>query len=370
MNMKYGNIFLFAIPSTLTTGHFNEYFINNSQNVYLFLMPLNNHPPKVVLYHYQKSKKISETLFHWYKGNSPILRYLFFYLYYLWTVLFILPSRTLILATTPQYCLFNGLFNLIKQIRVVYHVGDYYPGKKGAMSLYQKLVHYYNNRMKYVIYCSPLLERILRNDKQKKDGNRSSWVFGIKKKPVNRSVETNLMGYIGMLRPKQGVDIVFETLKKDKKLKLEIIGDGPMFTELKKMSEKFGLNKRVRFLGLLQNDKDIERVVSRWQIGLAPYDPSRDNMTYYTEPSKIKFYLEYKIPVIMTKITYMAKELEEHRGGVCIDYNSKSLLKAINNIQNDYNEYKRGVTKLIKKYEYTELYDKQFKFFRTLWEKP
>ena len=366
--MKYGNIFLFAIPSTLTTGHFNEYFINNSENLYLFLMPLSNHPPKVILYHYHKTKIAKKISFYFYKGKNSVLRYLFFYLYYLWSVLFIIPPKTLILATTPQYCFLSSVFYFLKKIRVVYHVGDYYPGKKGAMSLYQKLVHYYNLRMRYVIYCSPLLEKILRTGKPKVDGNRSSWVFGIKNKPVKRQVIPNLMGYIGMLRPKQGVDIIFDAVKTNKKLKLEIIGDGPLLEELKKTSRKLRLDKRVSFLGLIQDEKETSRVVSRWQIGLAPYDPSRQNMTYYTEPSKIKFYLEYKLPVIMTKITYMARELEKYRGGVCTNFESKSLLKAIKKIQNNYNEYKAGVEDLCEKYEYKKLYDKQFKFFRALWQ--
>lgn len=365
--MKYNNILLFTIPSTLHTGHFNQYFIENSNNLYLYIMPLSTQKPEIKLQHFQKGKKISEKRYFWYKGSNRLLRYIFLYIYYLAIVFNILPRKTIVFATIPLFCFMSNFFDKIKSIKIVYFIGDYYPkSKEGLMKLYQALIHYYNKRLKYVVYCSPIIESILRTNKQKVDGNRNCLVYGLTKKNIVKKTQNNLLGFIGVLRKGQGLEIVFEYLKKNSQFKLEIIGEGPALSNLKETVNVLELNNRVKFYGFVQKEKKIINIVKKWQIGLAPYDPSPFNMTYYADPSKVKFYLEYKLPVIMTKITYMANELQKYHGGVCIDYNYISLKQAIKKIQKNYDYFLTGVNKLINVYGYDALYDKQFKFFRTI----
>ena len=364
--MKYGNILLFSIPSTLSTGHFNDYFIANSENLYLYLLPLSTQKPVVKLLHFHQGKKKSVRSFFLYRGNNKIIRYIFFYLYYIYILIRILPNKTIVFATTPQYCFLSGLFNLLKSIKIVYHVGDYYPHSKGFMKMYQALIHYYNARMKYVTYCSPLLESLLRTGKEKRDGNRDFWVFGIEKKKIKKAAQQNLLGYIGVLRNGQGIELIFKALRQDSTIKLEIMGDGPLLPTLKNEVKKEKLTNRVKFLGLINNKELIRTIVSRWQIGLAPYNPSLLNMTYYGDPSKVKFYIEYQLPVIMTKITYLHKEIEMYHAGVTIDYSSSSLLEAIKKIQKNYDYFLEGTYQLIDHYEYNSLYDHKFKFFRSI----
>lgn len=367
--MKYNNILLFTIPSTLHTGHFNQYFIENSNNLYLYIMPLSTQKLEIKLQHFQKGKKISEKKYFWYKGSNRLLRYIFLYVYYLVIVFGVLPRKTIVFATIPIFCFMSNLFDKVKSVKVVYHVGDYYHNPKGIMRIFNYLSRYYNRKLKYVIYPSPIIEKMYRLNKfkeTKKDGNRNYWIFGIKKQSVTKKTEQNLLGYIGVLRQGQGVDIIFEALQKNKKLKLEIIGDGPLLLSLKEEAKKYGIASRVNFLGLINDENKILSIVNKWQIGLAPYDPRLSNMTFYAEPSKIKFYLEYRLPVIMTKITYMAKELEKYHGGICIDYNSSSIQKAIKKIQANYDYFVSGVDKLTNDYEYCALYDRQFKFLETI----
>ncbi|MCL4374587.1 glycosyltransferase [Patescibacteria group bacterium] len=364
--MKYTNILLFAIPSTLHTGHFNQYFIENSNNLYLYIMPLSTQPPEVRLLHYHNGEKISEKKYHFYKGSNRILRYVFFYIYYALIVIGILPRRTIVFATIPLFCFMNSIFAKIKSVRIVYHIGDYYPHSQGLMKLYQTLVHHYNQRLKYVVYASPLLESILRTGKPKVAGNRDYWIHGVVKKPVVKKPIHNLMGYVGVLRNGQGLEMVFTVLQQNPRLKLEIIGEGPALSNLKATVTALKLERHIKFYGLVQEENIITNIVKRWQIGLAPYDPSPLNMTYYTDPSKVKFYLEYRLPVIMTKITYMADELRHYHGGICIDYDSSSLGRAIGRIQDRYDFFLAGVDKLVDVYEYHTLYDRQFRFFRNI----
>ncbi len=158
--MKYGSIFTLAIPSTLSTGHFNEYFIKNSKQFFLFIMPLTSQEPKVLLRHYTNGTLINEHDFMWYWGKNTILRYVFFYLYYIYSVLFILPRKTIVITTTPQFCILSSFFDRLKQVKVVYTTGDYYPNPTGIMRLFNGLAQYYNKHLQYVLYGSPKMKQV------------------------------------------------------------------------------------------------------------------------------------------------------------------------------------------------------------------
>lgn len=364
----YPTIMLFSIPSTLTTGHFNEHFIQNSPCAFIFLIPLTNQQPCVKLLHYVKGKKVKEQSFFIYKGNTILLRYLFFYLYYLYTVFFILPNKTVIFTTTPQYCMLSGLFRRLKHIEIIYHVGDYYANATGIMKLFSYLTFYYNKHLPYVVYCSAAVKKIYHTHIKAINGNRDYWVFGIKKQKLHRKVKKNLLGYIGVLREGQGLPIILDALIKNPSLSLEIIGDGSMLSALKKDVQKKGLSKRVHFFGLVQSESKVREIVSCWEMGLAPYDPSTANMTYYSEPSKIKFYLEHQLPIVMTKITHMYTQIEKYEAGVTIAYNTSDLLTAIVKIQKKYTRMIRGVERLAQEYEYNALYNRSFKFLTTIFK--
>jgi len=363
-NAQYGNILLFTIPSTMSTGHFNEYFIQNSKKLFLIILPLTNQPPKVQLNVYKNGYIDSTKNFYLYRGNNLLLRYLFFLFYYWYIVFFALPKKTVVFATTPQYCFLSSIFRLFRDVQVVYHVGDYYPGSHGIMRLYQWLIHFYNARLQYVVYCSSLLEKILKPKKISKDWIRQSWVYGVKMIKKNKQNTNSTLGFVGVLRPGQGIEIILETLTINPKLSLEIIGRGPFTEFIQDEIRQRKLSTRVKMYGLIQDEKTINKIVSRWQIGLAPYDPSQRNMTYYGDPSKVKFYLEYRLPVIMTKITYMSKDINRYHAGIAIDFSVKSLLEAITQIRENYGYYLDGLEKLVKKYEYNKLYDSQFKFLK------
>lgn len=368
--MRYRNILLFTIPSTLKTGHFNDYFIERSENLYLYHLPLAHQPGIVTVTHYHRGHKQKKYSFGLYKGTNTFLRYIFFYVYYTYIVLTILPKKTIVMSTIPLFCLLSGLIDRIKQVRIVYHIGDYYPNPKGIMRVFDFLTHYYNRHLKYVVYCSPIIKKIY-YDRIIKDYNaRIYWGYGIKKRIIVKKIEPNLLGYVGVLREGQGIrKLIFEALKNNKQLRLEIIGDGSLLPDLKKDVIASGLKNQVIFWGLVNDNTKLLSIIKRWEIGLSTNEPSTNNVTYYGEPSKIKFYIEYGLPIIMTKITYMQNVITDSHAGRLIDFTVPNLLEAINTIQSNYELYVSGVKMLSKKYEYVSYYDNKFAFFNTVWLK-
>lgn len=367
--MIYDNIFLILLEITRSTGNLEEYFIKRTKRFYLYLFPAAYVEKESRLIYYENGKKIYEKIFFWYRGKNKILKTIFYYVYYCYIVLFILPVNTKIITYQVLFCLFSKIFNLLKRTTYIFCVGDYFPVRNNISSkLYHRLVSFYNTHLNYVLYPSEKLREAYTTKTQNSLKYRDIIPYGIKKLHFKKNPIKNLLGYVGNLRPGQGIELIFEVLQKNKDLRLEIIGSksSSMMQSLVNLTKKLAIRKRVKFLGFLPDEKHIINAVKRWQMGLAPYDPNPNNLTFYAEPSKIKFYLQYKLPVIMTKITSTHLEIEKYRAGVTIDYSTESLIQAIRKIQKNYSIFQTGVDKLTDIYEYNDLYNKRFKFIKNI----
>ena len=127
------------------------------------------------------------------------------------------------------------------------------------------------------------------------------------------------------------------------------------------MVKKYKLSKRVAFHGFVTNDQLLQ-IVKRWEVAVAPYIPSKDNPTMYTEPGKIKLYIELGLPVIMTKVSYIYKDLIKYNAGTAIDFTYASFAKALHEIQKKYKHYKLGVEEFKKDNQFESYYQTKFKF--------
>ncbi len=362
--MKYSNICLILLSLTRNTGSLEKYFSETSTNLYVYVFsPVFSEETSTLTY-YRNGKKLSEKKFFIYKGKNKFLKILFQYLYYFYIALFVLPRKTYVITYQPLYCLLNNLLNLTKKIEIIFFPGDFFSERKNLITrIYHSMSNRYCRKLRYVLYPSPRLKQAY--DKGNSDNNlyRDVVVYGIKKMNIKRRPQNNLLGFVGNLRPQQGLELIFEALTKNPNLRLDVIGGGSFIHDFKKLSGKMGIGDRVKFYGYVEDGK-IGKIVGRWQIGLAPYVPTRDNMSYYADPSKTKFYLQYNIPVIMTKITYFSNELTKFMAGRTIDYEAVSLLDAVEKIQTNYQIYLSGADKLVDKYEYKKYYDLKFKFIK------
>lgn len=125
----------------------------------------------------------------------------------------------------------------------------------------------------------------------------------------------------------------------------------------KKRGEKSNL--KVKYHGYLL-DSDIDKIVKLSHIGMAPYIPSIENEAYYGDPSKIKKYLSFALPVITTNAFEFSKEIKRANAGILIGYKKADLVNAIKKITNRYNFYQKGAGNLGKKYYYKNLYPNMF----------
>lgn len=343
-----------------STGSITEYFINNTEDFYLYLYPPSyKNQPTVFDYYHNGSLVHSEQLWI-YKGDNKIIIHLFYYFFFLYFLFTYRVRNAYIIFHFPVFLFFNSLLRFLTQNIYVFWIWDYFPTKDSIMNAYNILVKHYHDHLQYILYLSPTIKKIYQpNTRQYIISEIVS--FGIKDIKTSANPIKNTIGYIGNLRPGQGLEFILDIAKKDSKLFVEFVGDGPLREELEKFCKKHHLTKRVTFHGFVSNEK-LLKIVKHWEVAVAPYIPQKDNPTMYTEPGKIKLYIELGLPVIMTRVSYLYKELIKYNAGAVIDFNYSSFAKAFNNIQKNYKSYKTGVEKFKKDNQFETYYQQKFKF--------
>jgi len=139
--------------------------------------------------------------------------------------------------------------------------------------------------------------------------------------------------HMGHLIRKQGVQRVIEAipiiLKRIPRFHLDIIGGGPMEQELLRMVHTLRLKKHVTFYGFIKNHDEVETLLSRCAVAVAPYVDSPDNFVRFTDPGKVKAYLSVGLPIVITKVPDVWKILVGQKAGIAVSDTPDALAKAI-----------------------------------------
>lgn len=361
--MKYKKIFFITHHIQKYCGNIFDYFLENSEDFFVYSISLTFKDEPCIFEHYQNGKLVDRKEFKNHLNKSMPLKYIYYYWYFLKINIKIIPKRTIVINYHPLFCLFSSLFGVFKKQIMIFWIFDYFPSRKGFYFVYNKMVDFYNRNLDYVLYLGKGLEAVYSKKRKK---YKQVIDLGIKKVNYERIIEEDLMGFVGNLKKYQGFEIILEAMEMDIDLKLEVMGTGAQKNEYEELAKSKGLEKRVDFLGYIK-EEEVGRYVSRWQIGLAPYEPCEENCTQYAEPGKVKFYIQYGVPVIMTKITHVWEMINRDKAGVAVDYNSESLLQAIDEIQSNYDLYNKGVLSFQDEYEYQEYFARKFEFLYNIY---
>jgi len=120
-----------------------------------------------------------------------------------------------------------------------------------------------------------------------------------------RSTNILRLCYVGVMAAQDGVDGLLRishylknNLKKD--FDLVLMGDGPKFKELKKQTTSLELDKNIKFLGFVSQEK-ISEVLSKCDIGITPDFSSP--MNDYSTMLKVMDYMSFGLPQVMYNLT-------------------------------------------------------------------
>ena len=133
--------------------------------------------------------------------------------------------------------------------------------------------------------------------------------------------------FLGHLVARQGVGTLLEALASLADVTADVIGTGPLETELRDHAKRAGLP--VTFHGYVADHREVERLLSRSSIAVAPYAQTDETFTRYADPGKLKAYLAAGLPVVLTEVPPNARELASEAGAELVADDSAALAKAI-----------------------------------------
>lgn len=362
---KYKKIAYLTVYPFKDTGNVVEYFVSSSIDFFLYLFPPSYKNQPSVFAHYHQGKLMKEEKIWIYKGNNKLLIHCFYYLYYLYFLIKYRINNAHIIFYFPIFLFFKSVIEFFTFNKYVFWIWDYFPSKSRTMKIYNKVIKHYSCRMNFVIYLSPRLKEIYDTRKESSEKIREVVPFGIRTVNIKRTPVPSLIGYIGNMRPGQGLEFLLEVAKKKDNLCIQFIGEGPLIKVLQEYVKDNKLSDKIKFFGFVSNQK-LVKITKRWEVAVAPYTPTKSNPTMFTDPGKIKLYIEYGIPTIMTKVSYFYKELLKYNAGVVIENNYESFIKGLDTIQGNYEKYVNGVLEVKKNYQFKRLYHAKFKFLQEI----
>ncbi len=257
--------------------------------------------------------------------------------------------------------------------KTLFWVWDYYPPKdKSKIIMAMRWIYWHFDKVATkvdrVVFLNKRLIR-LRKQINVLDQNKSYTIIPIGTDPhiihKKKRARPITLGFIGVLKKSQGLDLIFDQAEKFPKkftnIYMEIIGDGPDSSYFRERSKKAPFV--TTFHGLQTNPVVINQILGKCTIGFAPYVPEPTNVSYYGDPSKIKNYLSIGLPVITTNVFVFSKEIEEKKAGIIINYSKpEELSKSISKITANYERYQKNARELADKYNYKKIYPAMFKF--------
>lgn len=170
------------------------------------------------------------------------------------------------------------------------------------------------------------------------------WFDRIKRLPFNK-IKKHTLVFMGHLIEKQGVQLVLEAIPEIitelPDFKFLIIGTGDYERTLKQKVSELNIGSFVEFTGFIEDHREIEKLLAESACSVALYDKEIDRWTYYSDPGKVKAYLAAGLPVIITDVPQIARQIQEYECGVVIEYEKNDLVRAILSLIKDENLNKR-----------------------------
>ncbi|MFC2149404.1 glycosyltransferase [Candidatus Auribacterota bacterium] len=255
---------------------------------------------------------------------------------------------------------------------VAYYVIDY-TKNRFILSFFNKIYHAVDRIcVKHADYIWNISDRIA--DVRKEQGvppNKNLVVnVGVELEKIRHcpdpEKDKNILAAVSHLTESKGIQLVIDTIAEVKEkvpaAKLHIIGTGPYESELKRMVKDKKVEDCVSFLGPMDHNT-LFSYLPKCGIALATYTEDPDSITYYADPTKPKEYLACGLPIIITKVPWIAEEVEKRPMGVAIRYNKAELKDAIVKLMGDtafYDECRKKALEFTSGLSWDGIYDKTF----------
>lgn len=176
------------------------------------------------------------------------------------------------------------------------------------------------------------------------------------------------IAFMGHLRGIKGVELILkafpEILEHLPLSRLVIIGTGPLESSLRELANQLGISDKVDFTGFIKDHSELEKILTKCAVGVAPFVPSSDSLSYFADPGKPKTYLAAGLPVIITNVPSIALEIEARKAGILIDFDEKQLAMAVKTLlTNDelYKQYRQNAIAFGSLFDWNTIFEEAFR---------
>src|SRR6185369_16244742 len=364
---RYGNIFTYS--SLQFSGNLEEYFAKHAKKLVVFLiMPrLKNKDNLVRLY--KEGKLIKEEKV---QLSDNIFLYYFLWLLNYWRIIFSYLSfneKIISLSFHPISLFGISLQKMFRHITFVFWIGDYFPPTNLSLTIYQRVKQFYHDRIDYTCYLGDGINKKM-NGRIVDTNKRKTVMWGVKPKHLKRKLSKNnfVILFVGVVKESQGIEHIFSFLKENNDCFLNIIGicDAALYKKYKKIIKEYKIEKQIFFPNKFFSDNELNKLSQKSHVGIAIYDTDPNNPTYYTDPGKVKAYVEMGLPVIMSDVSAVSEYIKKYHSGEVIAQDTQAVKKAIAKIKKNYHLYEKGVKAMTDYFYYENYYEKKLKFLEKL----
>jgi glycosyltransferase involved in cell wall biosynthesis len=145
--------------------------------------------------------------------------------------------------------------------------------------------------------------------------------------------------YMGDVVRNKGAELFVPMVLELKRLipdfQFTVIGGGRDLSLLRDEIKKAGLEDVFEICGFIENIDDVVSRLAKAGIAIAPYFPhDANNFTFYSDPGKIKVYLGCGLPVVLTDVPPIAKDIEKEGAGKVVAYDPAGFAVALASLMN------------------------------------
>lgn len=346
-----------------------EYFIKHTRKLTVFIVAPRVQNEHNTLRVYETGALKEERIV---PSSHNIFLYYFLWWFYQWKYAFEYYSARepfILFAGHPIAFIGMSIAGLFRRIHYAYWIGDYFPPVHWSLIAFERLKKYYHDRIPTTFYLSDRINTIMNDGVCINKKNRRTVAWGVlrPKRRTSGNLKDVRLLFVGVIKPSQGIDTLFSYVHKNPHIRLSVIGvcEKALYKTYRKMITDLRISKQVWFPNAFMSDEKLRAFSKKHHIGIALYEKGKNTATYYTDPGKIKTYIEMGLPVIMSDTSFIADHIRRHNAGKVIA-DVSDLSDAILSIQKNYPSYIRGVLSFARYFDYEGYYSDAFRVLETI----
>ena len=172
---------------------------------------------------------------------------------------------------------------------------------KNGITVSASIADYYNNKYKKQF-------EVIRNVGQ--------FRYDVDFEGIDKDNRTPIIIYQGALNMGRGIELAIKCMKFVKNAKLQIIGDGDIRDQLKKLTDDLQLNDRIEFVGRVPME-NLWNYTSGAHIGISLEEDLGLNYRYAL-PNKLFDYIQARIPVVVSDLPELKAIVTQYKIGIVL----------------------------------------------------